>query len=377
MTVTQAQAELTALLDAAVDAIFVVDSAGTILRSNHAAETMFGYSKEEMAGQGLEMLMPEPDRSHHREYMNRYMETGQAKIIGIGREITALRRSGETFPADLSVGEAGAGESRKFVGLLRDVTDRREAEAATLKRREEVIRASRLTVMGEMAAALAHELNQPLSAIANYTSACNRLLERDQPEDRKDVLNALSQIQAQSLRAGEVIRRMRSFVRAKEPERAAVNVSELIGEILPLAQLDAKANNIALRISVAERLPDVTADSVQLQQVLLNLIRNGIDAMMATRPENRQLDVIVESSTDDAIKFRIFDRGSGVSPEVKERLFQPFFTTKTEGMGMGLAICQTIVQAHGGELRHEPNPKGGSEFFFTIPTLLSQINERN
>lgn len=372
MVSNQAQAELDALLDAAVDAIFVVDAAGTILRSNSAAETMFGYSKEELIGQGLEMLMPEPDRSHHQGYMDRYMTTGKAKIIGIGREITARRRSGETFPADLSVGEVVDAGQRKFVGLLRDVTDRREAEAATLQRREEIIRASRLTVMGEMAAALAHELNQPLSAIANYTSACNRLLQRDRPEDREDVENALAQIQAQSLRAGEVIRRMRGFVRAKEPERATVAIADLIGEILPLAQLDAKANNIELHIAVAEKLPDVTADAVQLQQVLLNLIRNGIDAMTETPPRNRHLKIIVEPLAGSAIKFRIFDRGSGVPLEVQEKLFQPFFTTKTDGMGMGLAICQTIVQAHGGELRHEPNPEGGSEFYFTIPTQMSQ-----
>lgn len=372
MTTDQAQAELTALLDAAVDAIFVVDSSGTILRSNAAAETMFGYSKDELAGQGLEILMPEPDRSHHRQYMDQYMETGLAKIIGIGREIKALRRSGEVFPADLSVGEVAGEESPRFVGLVRDVTDRREAEAAMLQRREEVIRASRLTVMGEMAAALAHELNQPLSAIANYTAACKRLLQRNQPEDREDILNALDQIQGQSLRAGEVIRRMRSFVRTKEPERATVKVSELVAEILPLAQLDAKANNIELNISIADQLAAISADNVQLQQVLLNLIRNGIDAMSATPPENRKLHVKVDSRDDDTIVFRIFDRGSGVTPEVEAKLFHPFFTTKTEGMGMGLAICQTIVQAHGGELRHEPNPEGGAEFYFTIPTQLNQ-----
>jgi two-component system sensor kinase FixL len=369
--VAPGQAELDALLDAAVDAIVVIDEGGRIVRFNKAAETMFGYPAGEVLGHPLTMLMMPADARGHSSQVNRYLQTGVAHIIGIGREVTARRRDGSAFPLALSVGEAQSPDGRRFVGLMRDLTAQKHAEEEALRHREQMMHASRLTTMGEMAAAMAHELNQPLSAIATYTAACQRFL--DQPEEtRADVMAALKEIGGQAHRAGQIIQRMRNFARSREAVRKIVHLGALIEEIRPLAELDAKANQVQLDIRIASDLPPVNADGVQIQQVVLNLLRNGVDAMAGVPPAQKLLELRASRDPARAARVEISDHGHGVADDVRDRLFTPFFTTKLSGMGMGLAISRSIITAHGGKLDCTSNPGGGTIFFFTLPPALEQ-----
>ena len=361
-------AELEALLDAAVDAIIVIDDRGIIERFNKAAEDLFGYGAAEVTGQSLNVLMPVlPHGSNHDNYVSRYLKSGVARIIGTGRELVAQKRDGTTFPMNLSVGEARLGEHLRFVGIMHDLTQQKKAEEEALRSREQMMHVSRLTTMGEMAAAMAHELNQPLAAIANYTAACRRLMQMGD-EHRQDIVDALTAIGNQAQRAGEVIQRLRDFTRDQEMTRGSVTVESILEEIRPLAELDAKANNIHMVEHVPRHLPPVVADRVQIESVILNLLRNGVDAMADTAPDQRHLELSVDQQSEDSVRVSIRDHGTGVPPEVQGNLFNPFFTTKKHGMGMGLAICRTIVIAHGGKLECSNNEDGGATFWFTLPT---------
>lgn len=360
--------QLLALFDGLVEAMVIADEHGLIERFNRAAENMFGYTADEAIGRNLTLLMPPPDRDLHDGYMSRYQATRVRKIIGIGREVKAQHRDGTVFYVDLAIAEVRYQQTVRYVGIMRDVTERKLAEEQAMRRRDEMIRVSRLTTMGEMAAAMAHELNQPLTAIANYANACRRLLAAG---DSTEIDAALEKISGQAQRAGQVIQRMRSFVKFDDSRRHPLFLSEVIQEIQPLAELDAKANNIRLEIGGFDGLPEVVADPVQLQQVLLNLIRNGIDAMPETLPASRRLCVTGEAGENDEVRVHVADNGTGVPAEVASRLFEPFFTTKATGMGLGLAISRTIVEGHGGHLGCSTNPAGGATFTFTLPTRIA------
>lgn len=360
-------AEFDALLDAAIDGIMVIDERGRIVRVNKSAERMLAYPAAELLGQSLNLIMAEEDAERHDNYVGHYLRTGRRRIIGIGREVVARRRDGSVFPVSLAVGEVRLRGEVRFVGLMRDLTETKRAEEEALRHREEMMHVSRLTTMGEMAAALAHEVNQPLSAIATYTAACTRLLDQGD-EGIADVRRALEQINAQAHRAGEVIRRIRSFTRSRELSRRTTDIVSLLEEIRPLAELDAKANSVALRLELAPGLPEITADVVQIQQVLLNLLRNGVDAVRQAPAGRRRLLLRVSPSAAHEVRFEIIDQGEGIDEAVRPRLFTPFFTTKSAGMGMGLAISRSIISAHGGTLDCHNNPGGGATFWFTLPT---------
>ncbi|MCK6371837.1 MAG: PAS domain S-box protein [Gammaproteobacteria bacterium] len=364
-------AEFDALLDAAVDAIVAIDDEGRIIRFNKAAEEMFGYSLPDVENKPLNLLMAPGEAPAHQDFVDRYLRTGARRIIGRGREVTARRSDGSLFPASLSVGEARSPQGLRFVGLIRDLTSQKQAEEEALRHREQLMHASRLTTMGEMAAAMAHELNQPLSAIATYTAACQRLLTQGESA-RADVNSALREIGAQAHRAGEVIQRMRDFTRSRESLRKVVDLYPLVDEVRPLAELDAKANDVRLMIDIEPDIPPINADRVQVQQVVLNLLRNGVDAMSSTPVPERALQLHAYRDSDKTVRVDIIDAGGGVPDEVRARLFTPFFTTKEMGMGMGLAISRSIITAHGGKLDCCNNRDRGATFYFTLPTALEQ-----
>ncbi len=367
-TPSRGVSEWKALLDAAVDAIIVIDHQGRIETYNSAAEIIFGFSAEEVLGKNVSLLMPEPYKSEHDGYLGNYLETGNARIIGIGREAQARRKDGSVFPIDLSVGEIPTDDQPKFVGIVRDTTERKQSEEEVHQTRERLAQIGRLSTLGEMAASLAHELNQPLTAIATYTQACQRLIQSGQSDD-EEILETLKKCHAQAQRAGDVIRRLRQFVRKRELGREEVSIEDVIHDLAALAEVDARNNGIPLTIDIAKGLPKISVDAVQIQQVILNLIRNGIDAMVNMGRYGKGILVSVSKFEDVQVRIAVTDHGIGITKEAEDNIFQPFFTTKSSGMGLGLAICRSIIESHGGVLSFTKNPSGGTTFYFTLPTI--------
>jgi two-component system sensor kinase FixL len=484
---------LSALLDAAVDAMVLIDPVGVVTRFNRAAEKVFGYSADEVVGRNVSMLMPAPYRDEHDGYLGRYLTTSKPHIIGIGREVSAQRKDGSTFPIDLAVGEfRGVGE-HGFVGILRDISQRKRQEAELRERSEElrlifentptavtitgvdgsIINANRscetllgyareeligkrhtdlvaeedraalqaeferirhsgesssrevryhtcagqllyalayfgfahdldgrpllmiveivdrsalfaatreaedlrarlahvgrLGTLGEMVSGIAHEVNQPLTAIANYANAVRRLLLSGQAEPA-EMAGILEKIGAQAERAGQVIRGLRSMTRKHEAARARLDCNALVTEVSRLVEFELRASGCKLQLDLAPGLPPVYGDGVQIQQVVLNLIRNGLEAMN----EHASGDSVTVTSSAPAgafVEISVADSGPGLAPDNEEHLFEPFYTTKAQGMGLGLSICKSIVAAHGGELRYRRHARGGAEFIMRLPTV--------
>lgn len=482
---------LRALLDAAVDAIMLIDARGHVIAFNRSAEMLFGYAAAEVHGRNVSMLMPQPYRGEHDAYIERYARTGERRIIGIGREVVALRKDGTTFPIDLSVGEFVTGGVRGYVGILRDISERKHQEAMLRQTGEELrlifdyaptammttdlgghilranracaelfgasveeligmrhsdfvhpedrprlleaferlqhgegefrqefryrrhdgselqalhysaavagddgspeliiseivdrsavlaanreaealrvrlMHASRVGQLGEMVSGIAHEVNQPLTAIANYASACRRLLQSGQATP-EDLFEPLEKIAAQAERAGQVIRGLRALTRRQEEQRERLDVNQLVHGVLPLVEFDTRQAGVRLRAHLDPDVPDVHGDAVQIQQVLLNLVRNALEAMSGARTSDR-IDIVTASLAGMFVEIRVVDGGPGISAEAAAHLFEPFYTTKPQGMGLGLSICQSIARAHGGELSYYVNENAGATFVLRLP----------
>ena len=365
-----AESRLNALLDAAVDAMILINPRGEITRFNLAAERMFGYSQQEVLGRNVAMLMPEPYRSEHDGYIHRYASTGERRIIGIGREVVGQRKDGSTFPLDLSVGEFKAGvgtradDEHGFVGILRDLTRNkaqvREAEELRLR----LTHSARLGTLGEMVSGIAHEVNQPLTAISTYAAACRRLAQSGRLET-PELSGTLEKISQQAERAGQVIRGLRAMLRRRDEVREPLDSNKLVREVIRLVEFEVRQAGFDLSLHLAPDLPPVLADGVQVQQVVLNLVRNALDAMLE---RNRGETIEVITSADDGhVEIRVLDRGPGLSSEALQRLYEPFFTTKRQGIGLGLSICKSIIGSHGGELTGDNRPDGGAEFRVRLP----------
>ncbi|WP_332773855.1 PAS domain S-box protein [Phenylobacterium sp.] len=356
------EAHLRSILATVPDAMVVIDEHGIMQSFSAAAERLFGWTPDEAIGRNVSMLMPSPYREGHDSYITRYLTTGERRIIGIGRVVVGERRDGSTFPMELSVGEM-ATTPRFFTGFIRDLSERQATERRLQDVQSELVHVSRLTAMGEMASALAHELNQPLSAIANYVKGSVRLLEAEDP-DRGMIRDALASAGDQALRAGHIIRRLRDFVSKGEAEPRIESLPKLLEEAGALAMIGAKERGVRLQYLIHPQVELVLADKVQIQQVVLNLMRNAIDAMEDA--PRRDLTVSARLAKEGVVEIAVTDSGSGISPEVAEQLFQPFFTTKAQGMGVGLSISRTIIEAHGGRIWVEPGPDAGSVFRFTL-----------
>ncbi len=358
------EAHLRSILDAVPDATIVIDEKGTIQSFSAAAVRLFGYGEADVAGKNVRLLMPMPFRGEHDGYIARYLATGEKRIIGIDRVVTGRRRDGSTFPMKLEVGEMRSGDRRFFTGFIRDLTERQETEHQLKELETELARLSRLTAMGEMASTLAHEINQPLSAISNYLQGCTRLLESlDHPNAQK-LRDALAEAVKQTLRAGHIIRQLREFVSRGETEKHPGNIDKLIEEASALALVGAKEEGVKTIFRFDSKNVPVLVEKVQVQQVLLNLMRNAIEAMQGS--ERKELVVRTAALGDDMVEVSVSDTGQGIAEEIAGRLFQPFVTTKASGMGVGLSISKRIIEAHGGEMWAEANPGGGTVFRFTL-----------
>ncbi len=355
---------LRSILETVPDAMIVIDHRGIIQSFSRAAERLFGYLPAEVCGHNVKLLMPSPYREQHDGYLTRYLTTGERRIIGIGRVVVGRRKDGSTFPMELSVGEVNQDGRKLFTGFVRDLTERQQTDRRLQELQDGLLHVSRLRSMGQMAAALAHELNQPLTATANYVRAALRLIDQAEPNLPR-ARQAMNLAAEQTLRSGEIIRRLRTFVARGEVARRPESVAKLIEEASALALVGAKDHGIKVLISIDPDLPNAVVDRVQIQQVLLNLIRNVMEAMEGCEVRELSVGSIVE---DGAVLVSVADTGGGIAPEIEARLFQPFVTTKSAGMGIGLSVCRTIVEAHGGRIWVERNAAGGSAFRFTLPT---------
>ncbi|WP_448042164.1 sensor protein FixL [Bradyrhizobium liaoningense] len=360
------ESHLRSILETVPDAMIVIDSRGIMQLFSSAAERLFGYSRQEAIGRNVSILMPEPDQSRHDSYLARYLRTSDPHIIGIGRIVTGKRRDGTTFPMHLSVGQTQRAGEPHFTGFVRDLTEHQQTQARLQELQAELVHVSRLTAMGEMASALAHELNQPLAAISNYMKGSRRLLAGSSDPNSPKVESALDRAAEQALRAGQIIRRLRDFVSRGESEKRVESLSKLIEEAGALGLAGAREQNVQLRFSLDPDADLVLADRVQIQQVLVNLFRNALEAM--AQSPRRELVVANTRVADDMIEVEVSDTGSGFREDVIPNLFQTFFTTKDTGMGVGLSISRSIIEAHGGRMWAESNASGGATFRFTLPT---------
>ncbi|THD03346.1 hypothetical protein B1810_11170 [Panacagrimonas perspica] len=479
--------------------MILIDRKGTITRFNPAAERLFGYAEAEIVGSNVRMLMPQPYRDEHDGYLSRYLDTGEKRIIGIGREVMASRRDGSQFPIGLSVGEFRVGVESGFVGILRDDSER-HAQESRLRRKAEQLRlllehaptpvvvtdpegriqnanaacvnllgydieslrqmrlyelvesndrdqiltdfeqaraggetrqhevslrhrkghslpvlfysgcgrdeagrpllfiaelidrtalqqatheadrlrdrlahAARLGMLGEMVSGIAHEVNQPLTAISNYASACRRMLNAGQTTPA-ELIEVLEKISRQAERAGQVIRGLRAMVRQREHERELLYLNPLVEEVIQLAEIDLHGTSHRLEFDLAPHLPHFLGDGVQIQQVLMNLIRNAAEAMREAG-SGEEIRVATGMGKDGMLELCVSDQGPGVATAIEGRLFDPFLTTKPQGMGLGLSICKSIVQAHAGDLTYSTASTGGARFLVRLPVAPSEETE--
>jgi two-component system sensor kinase FixL len=365
LALLEREARLRSILDTAPDAIIVIDEHGVMESFSPAAERLFGISAAEAIGRNVSILMPSPYAERHNGYIQHYLDTGERRIIGIGRIVVGLRRDGSTFPMELAVGEAMVNGRRLFTGFIRDLTERQLTENRLQELQTELLHVSRLSDVGQMASALAHELNQPLAAIVNYVQAARRMLQAGGNVPPK-VADAMDKAVAQAARAGEIIRHLRGFIRKGETEHRLEDLNKVVEEATALGLVGAKESGVSVRWALhPEPLPAVV-DKVQIQQVVFNLVRNSIEAM-AEFPPPRDLKVSTRLTDPGTAQVSVKDTGPGLATKVQAQLFQPFITTKEKGMGLGLSICRSIVDAHGGRLWAVPVGDRGVEFHFTLP----------
>ena len=360
----KSEARLRSILNTVVDGIILVDTRGIVRSFNPAAEHIFRYAADEIIGRDIALLMPSPHREKHDNYIQRYVTTHEARIIGSRREVQGQRKDGSVFPMDLAVTETWDGELF-FTGIVRDITERKRLQAQIQQQQQELAHADRLSLAGEMATGLAHELNQPLTAITTHAHIAQQML-RSGDANLERCGKPLEKIIEQSKRASDIVRHLRRLIRKAEPIREPVNINKLIQEVVQLAEIESRRRGVLLQVEARPPLPPVRVNVLQIQQVLLNLIYNAIEAMAESQSNIKHL-IISATAQDTAVEITVADTGPGLSTDNAEKLFQPFFTTKSSGTGLGLPICRTIIEAHRGRIWATANPAHGATFHLTLP----------
>lgn len=359
------QLHLASILASVPDGMVVTDESGKILAFSRAAETLFGFTAEEVIGQPVNMLMAGRDKANHDNYIGNYLRTGERQIIGKGRVVIASRADGTQFPIDLKIGEARIGDHFLFTAFIRDLTEQQRSELRMQEMQSELVHFSRLSAVGTMASALAHELNQPLTAVANYLEASRDLLDSPDPEMKEILREALTEAANQAVRAGEIVRKLRSYVSRGEVDARPLSLGPLLADAIALSKLSRDLADIPIKLDQDEDADQVMGDPIQIQQVVINLIRNAMDALSNT--QDARITVSVYPAEEPGfVAVEVYDNGPGLTSELRENIFKPFATSKSQGMGLGLSICQTIVEAHGGYIRAITPPEGGTSFLFTL-----------
>ena len=365
-TLEALQLHLESVLESVPDGMVIINEEGMILQFSRAARDLFGYRNEDIIGKHVSELMTRHDAINHDEYMDNYRRTGKARIIGVGRVVMARRADGTEFPIDLKIGEAKINGRSIYTGFLRDLSEKQQAELRMREMQAELVHFSRLSAVGTMASALAHELNQPLTAIANYLEAGRDLLDTPDADSLSMLSEALDEGARQSVRAGQIVRKLRDFVSRGEIARRAAPLAPLIEDAVSLARIGTTGEAVKVHVQIGDEVDAISADPIQIQQVVINLLRNAFDALAGR--DDAEVNVRATANPiDGMVSVEICDNGPGIDADVASQLFKPFTSTKTSGMGLGLSICQTIVEAHGGAIHAKPLDKEGACFCFTLP----------
>jgi two-component system sensor kinase FixL len=342
------EARWQAVIESAVDAIVVIDSRGRIETFNPAAVRMFGYAEAEVLGENVSMLMPEPYRSEHDGYINRYLRTGEHRIIGVGREVTGMRRDGSTFPVRLAVGEMQVGNERRFTGILHDLSQRVALEA---RLREQAA----LARLGEMAAVIAHEVKNPLAAVSGAIQVIGRRLPPDSKEAPivKEIVTRLEGLNG-------LLKDLLLFARTPQPKPAPLDILSLLRLTADLLSSDPSFG--AMSVEIAGRATTIQADADLIKIVFQNLFINAAHAMQGRGEIQVEVD-----EPDGSLQVTVRDQGPGIPDDVRQRLFQPFFTTKSRGTGLGLSTARRLIEAHGGTIAIDCPPEGGTVVTIRLP----------
>ncbi|WP_417670557.1 two-component system sensor histidine kinase NtrB [Roseibium sp.] len=371
---TVSEARLTSVFDTAADGIVVINERCTVLAFNKASEQLFGYTAAEVIGHNVYKIMPSDFATAHDGYVQHYLDTGEKKIIGIGREVRGRHKDGTEFPVELSVGEASTPEGRQFIGILRDLRPRKSVEERLAQTQAQLVHMTRISAMDEMGAAIAHELNQPLTAILLYLQSVSRKASRLDDLDPM-VLSVIDKAMKEAERAGEIIQRMRQLVEKKEPEREQIEISEFAHSCIELVAMGTNERKSLFSCEIEPGLPSLPADPVQIRQVLINLLKNAREAVAGVDAPKVYLKV---RQRDGFVEFRVTDTGPGVPEGVVPELFKAFSGKKQKGLGLGLAISRSIAQNHGGDLMLDTGGNGqGATFILKLPVDMAETEEKN
>ncbi len=362
----QAEEKFRLVVEASPSGIVLVDREGRIVLVNSHVEKLFGYRRDELVGKLVDILVPERFASQHPKHRGEFLAAPTARAMGAGRELFGRRKDGTEFPVEIGLNPIQTPDGMLVLAAVVDISARKLAEAEALRHREELGHISRVAAMGELAASIAHELNQPLSGITSNASAGQRFIDRGDV-DLRELRDLLGDVMADGRRAGDVIRSILNMVKKGVPARQHLNLNHVIINVTHMVNPNAMLQSCKLETLLEPNLPPIEADPIQLQQVLLNLVINAFDAMHDTPTPQRKVVIATERSGDGTIRASVRDYGVGIPEETRERVFEQFFTTKAKGLGMGLAIVRSIVESHGGTIAAENADGGGARFYFTLP----------
>lgn len=366
---------LLALAESSPDAIVIIDADGDIILANSAAETIFGYTRDELLGLKVEALVPFRYRDKHPRLRHRFLEGPRRRTMAAAIELWGLRKGGVEFPAEISLNALEAQDRAVVCCAIRDLTDRKRVERKIRDQQAELAHTTRLSTMGELATGLAHELNQPLTAIAAFADGTALRLKQG-AANVEDVVEAVERIASDAHRAGEIMRRLRQFVRKRETDMVSVDLNSLVQEVFRFLDHEIARRRVVVDFELEQRLPAVKADPVEIQQVVLNLVRNAMDALMRNEPEQRKCRATTAVAEPGRAALSIEDSGTGISENLREQVFEPFYTSKDEGLGMGLAISRSIIEAHRGQILLDQSSLGGLCVRVVLPVAEEREGER-
>ena len=338
-----------------------------IMLVNAHIKELFGYERDELIGQSIEILVPEEFPTSHPAPRSKFTAAPEARTMGAGRELLARRKDRTEFPIEIGLNPIQTPRGRLVLATVVDISARKVAEEEARRRREQISLLSRASLLGEMTASLAHELNQPLTAIVSNANAGMRFIDKG-AADSKTLREILVDVVEAGRRAHDIVQNVRNAIKKGSVIRGRMSLNEVVTTVTHMVHPDATVRSCQVETSLTTDLPAIEGDPVQIQQVLINLVNNAFDAMHDTALNRRKVQIATGLDGDGMIRVRVRDYGAGIAPEIREHLFEQFFTTKEDGLGMGLAIVRSIIEAHGGKIEAENVDGGGACFYFTLPT---------